>query len=76
MNMRQKDQEQLMAILAEAGPKGRELANVISNRKPVEITLHVHIYSSGPMVIGSDVAETLLPLLSGIHDIGKSQEQH
>jgi len=54
MRMRQ---EELMEILKQAGPKGKELATAIGKRGQVE--LHVHI--NGPILIGSDIALALAP---------------
>lgn len=49
-------QDELIQILAQAGPKGKELANAISNRSgPLEIHVHIH----GPIVIGSKMVETM-----------------
>lgn len=44
-------QAELMEILSQAGPKGKEIANAIKNRGPVE--LHIHI--NGPLMIGSEI---------------------
>ena len=52
-------QDELMEILAQAGPKGKEIVTAISRRGSVE--LHVHI--NGPIVVGADIAETVASLL-------------
>lgn len=51
-------QDQLSEVLAQAGPKGKE-ALALAGRRTVEIHLHI----SGPIVVGSEVATILLPML-------------
>lgn len=48
---------ELMQILEQAGPKGKEIANAISNRRSGVLELHIHI--NGPIVVGSKMVETM-----------------
>lgn len=56
--------EEVKDILAQAGPKGKEIARAIAGRRSFEI--HVHI--TGPVIVGSEVAQLLAPLLLRIPD--------
>ncbi len=58
MKFRQEEQAELMAILAQAGPKGEQLANTIKARKPFEI--HIHVNVSGPILISPEGAKFMV----------------
>jgi len=61
--------DELMEILSQAGPKAKELVQAISQRRAFEI--HIHI--SGPIIVGSDVAQTVAPILFKDHGVEKVQ---
>jgi hypothetical protein len=57
--MRKEDTDALMAILAQAGPKGKELATALASRQYLEVHLHI----SGPIVMGAEVVRLVMPML-------------
>ena len=59
--------DEVMEILSQAGPKAKELVQAISQRRNVEFHLHI----SGPIIIGSDVAQTMAPILFKDHGVEK-----
>lgn len=52
-------QAELSELLAQAGPKGKDIARQLLSRRTIQI--HVHI--TGPIVIGSEIASSVLPLI-------------
>jgi hypothetical protein len=51
-------QSELSDLLAQAGPKAKDIARELSRR-----SIHITVHITGPIVIGSEVASSLLPLL-------------